>query len=616
MTLSLDKVNRVYFDKLFVAKNNTALASAIKAKVLLVDEHTMPIISMSYTQLQLLQHDVILTEMLANGRSLSTMKHLNCVVYIKPTRDAVAALCRELALPHYHHYQLFFSNTVAKSDLEKIALADEHEVINQVTEVFQDYLIVNDNLFTVSLAPPGQKHNVTIQEATSMLSLLLALKKCPVIKYDSTSLELKRLALEVLYYINSNSNNNLFDDLNRTSDAPPVLLILDRKADPITPLLTPWTYQLMVHEFIGIARNVATLPDSNEQLTLSLAQDAFFLEAMYLNYGDLTDKFQKYVDEYKTQTKQLSLDNLNTHDLSELKKILTRFPEFKKLSNNILKHLNIISEIEKQISAQNLWDVGELQQTIVCASESHQVIRSKLMDLIADSRVSTEYKVKLLLLYVSKYPGHSADLTLLINKLNDPVTTSPPPTVSQLALIKSFNKHFLSGKKNLSLAEHNINGSNNNNIGQIFNKNRLKFSQLFNTNAQHSSNIPKNDNIYMQYIPKLNDMLTLVTAAASPQHVPDAEISTLVPDVVANQYGNVTNTAAQEVIVYFKGGVTYEEARLVHDLHALNPQVNYIIGGDGILNSRQWLDLMCGIVNDASDPAPQPDRRAQLRDIL
>lgn len=625
-TLSLNKVNHVYFGKLFVAKNNTALSAAVKAKVLLVDHHTMPIISMSYTQSQLLQHDVILIEMLENVGKLSVMKHLNCVVYIKPTRESIALVCNELAAPHYSHYQVFFSNTVAKSDLEKLALADEFEIINQVVEVFQDYSIVNDNLYTVTLPTEhvAPKHNVIIQESTSVLSLLLSLKKCPVIKYDNSSIELKRLASEVLYYINSNSNNNLFDDLNRNADTPPLLLILDRKSDPITPLLTPWTYQSMIHELIGVARNVATLEESQEQLTLSETLDVFFQESMYLNYGDLTDKFQKYVDDYKKQTKQSSIENLKTQDLSELKKILTRFPEFKKLSNNILKHLNIISEIDKQISAQNLWAVGELQQTIVCGLENHQVIKSKMMDLISDSTISTSNKVKLLLLYVSKFPNNSADLNQLLAKLNDTVTTTPPPTISQVALIKGFHKHFQAGKKigfigeGANAAQHNSNANSaNNNIGQIFNKNRIKIQQLFNTNAQHnSSSMPKNDNIYMQYIPKLNEILTLVTTTQPQGQGREAGISTLVPDVVAKQYGNVTSFAAQEVIVYFKGGATYEEARLVHELNALNPQVNYIVGGDSVLNSSQWLDRMCDVVNSVSEPEPQPDRHAQLREIL
>lgn len=598
MSLSLDHVSRVYFDRLFVAKNNTALSSAIKAKVLLVDRHTMPIVSVAYPQSQLLQHEVILVEMLDRHRELSSMRHLNCVVYIKPEADSIAMLCAELRLPHYHHYQVFFSNSVAKSDIEKLARADEHEVICQVTEVFQDFSVVNDNLFSVAV---GDSAASTVQEAASLLSVLLLVKKCPAIKYEPKSLPAKRLASEMLYFINSNSNNNLFDDVNRTSDAAPMLIILDRKSDPITPLVTPWTYQSMIHELIGIHRNVTTL-ESGEQLPLSNL-DTFFAESMYLNYGDLTEKFQQYVDTYKQQTKQSAVD-IKTQDLGELKKLLTRFPEFKKLSANILKHLNIISEIDKQISTQNLWVVGELQQTIVCALENHSTIRSKLMDVVSDLAISTENKVKLLLLYTAKFPDNNADLNLLVTKLNDPITTNPPPTQLQLLLIRSFNRVFGGVTKTLQTPPAD-------NISKLFGQNRIKIQLLFNT-AEFRT--PQTDNIFMQYVPKLNELLARVANPTPNGALPD--LATLVPDVVERQYGTSVGVAPQEVIIYFKGGVTYEEARLVHELSRVNPSVNYIIGGDGILNSKLWLDRMCDMVNSTSDAAPVTDRQAQLREIL
>ncbi len=36
------------------------------------------------------------------------------------------------------------------------------------------------------------------------------------------------------------------------SDIAPLLLILDRRDDPVTPLLHQWSYQAMVHEILGI----------------------------------------------------------------------------------------------------------------------------------------------------------------------------------------------------------------------------------------------------------------------------------------------------------------------------------------------------------------------------
>lgn len=46
------------------------------------------------------------------------------------------------------------------------------------------------------------------------------------------------------------------------SRSTPVVLLLDRKDDPVTPLLTQWTYQAMVHELVGIKDNTVQLPNA------------------------------------------------------------------------------------------------------------------------------------------------------------------------------------------------------------------------------------------------------------------------------------------------------------------------------------------------------------------
>lgn len=51
----------------------------------------------------------------------------------------------------------------------------------------------------------------------------------------------------------------IFDFGSRSS---PVVLLLDRRDDPVTPLLTQWTYQAMIHELIGIKDNTLKLSSS------------------------------------------------------------------------------------------------------------------------------------------------------------------------------------------------------------------------------------------------------------------------------------------------------------------------------------------------------------------
>src|SRR3990167_3528979 len=51
------------------------------------------------------------------------------------------------------------------------------------------------------------------------------------------------------------AEKTLFDFSRKSSAGVPVLLIIDRRSDPVTPLLMQWTYQAMVHEVFTITNN-------------------------------------------------------------------------------------------------------------------------------------------------------------------------------------------------------------------------------------------------------------------------------------------------------------------------------------------------------------------------
>jgi hypothetical protein len=81
-------------------------------------------------------------------------------------------------------------------------------------------------------------------------------------------------------------------------DVPAILLIVDRRDDPITPLLNQWTYQAMVHERLGIHNNrvdmskVAGIAPEMQQIVLSSEQDEFYHRNMYLDFGEIGDSIK------------------------------------------------------------------------------------------------------------------------------------------------------------------------------------------------------------------------------------------------------------------------------------------------------------------------------------
>lgn len=64
------------------------------------------IISMAFSQSDMLQREVYLFERIDSGRSNERMKYLKCIVFIRPTKQNIQLLAQELRSPKYGSYFL------------------------------------------------------------------------------------------------------------------------------------------------------------------------------------------------------------------------------------------------------------------------------------------------------------------------------------------------------------------------------------------------------------------------------------------------------------------------------------------------------------------------------
>lgn len=165
----------------------------------------------------------------------------------------------------------------------------------RMKEHFADYAPLLPALFSLNHIPSatqplyGSTPNAWDSKALErtvrgITAVLLSLKKKPVIRYEKMSGMAKKLATEVqvrrflsvcfdlmfiLWQHRTQSESNLFDF--RLTQVPPLLLILDRRNDPVTPLLSQWTYQAMVHELLGIQNgrvDLSLVPDIGSELSV------------------------------------------------------------------------------------------------------------------------------------------------------------------------------------------------------------------------------------------------------------------------------------------------------------------------------------------------------------
>jgi len=61
---------------------------------------------MVYAQSEILQKEVFLFERLDGGGTRESMKHLKCICFLRPIRDNIDLLAKELKSPKYGQYYL------------------------------------------------------------------------------------------------------------------------------------------------------------------------------------------------------------------------------------------------------------------------------------------------------------------------------------------------------------------------------------------------------------------------------------------------------------------------------------------------------------------------------
>ncbi|KAG5914847.1 hypothetical protein E4U61_005255 [Claviceps capensis] len=553
----------------------------LKMAILLLDDETVSIVSTAVTQSTLLNHEVYLIDRLDNP-SRERMRHLRCICLLRPSPSSIQLMIQELREPRYGSYHLYFTNVVKRSSLERLAEADDHEVVKAVQEHFLDYNIINVDLFSLSVNLPRQRIWASHPDswnpdclqrcADGLLAVLLSLKKRPLVRYGKSSLLAKKLASEVRYLMLQEEQLFSF----QTVDTPPVLLILDRREDPVTPLLTQWTYQAMVHHLIGIKNGRVDLSDVPEvrpelkEIVLSQDQDPFFKKNMFLNFGDLGGAVKDYVEQYQSKTK----NNANIESISDMKRFIEEYPEFRKFSSNVSKHVTLMSELSRKIAAESLLEVSEVEQSLAC-NENHSMDLKTVQKLISNPSITVHAKIGLTALYALRYYKHQSNA---VPMLVDLLVAAGGVLPSQADLINKVLRYHSS-----------LTSPSQGAITDLF-----ESTGIFSGATSRFRGLKGVENVYTQHTTLLEITLqNLLKGRLREQHYPFLEDA------------GSTKDKPQDVIIFMIGGATYEEAKMIAGINASTPGVRVVLGGTSIHNAASFLEE----VSDAVSSWPEVNGR-------
>ena len=310
-------------------------------------------------------------------------------------------------------------NVLSNDSVRMLAQADEFELVKQIHEFYADFYALTPTAFTLSI-PSNSTLTTPLADRTrdGLFALLLALKKKPAIRYQVSSHDAGRIAALLSQHIDQHQETLDFGASARQDDVPPLLLILDRTDDPITPLLNQWTYQAMVHELLGIKNNLVELPpdlvslpkgsSEAQSVVLSPLSDDFYREIMYSDFGSLHDSVQSKLEEFKKANPGMTQGaNVSFKTIGEMQKFVEKYPQMHKMKDNVSKHVNLLQCLSKLVDRRELMAVSELEQQLACVQD-HRGSFKQLLSMLGGEggtnyKISDSDKMRLVMLYVLRY---------------------------------------------------------------------------------------------------------------------------------------------------------------------------------------------------------------------
>ena len=535
-------------------------------KAIIFDNETQVIFSLEFSKSLALKQEIFLFENIDKIQSDQKL-NLNGIFFIRPTQQNLEYLKNILKSSNFKEINLFFTNQLTDDYLKKLAENDINTQVKNVQEIYLDYYIINSNIFHLNIEScicnldmtPMEKWN---QYDTQMyeriyqglISACLSNRMKPLIKSVKGSFLCQKLGKKLAAFFEDNYE---FIRKECGQHFNGILLLYDRKEDPISPLINQWTYQAQLHEILGIKNNVIELKKGNdnakpEKFVISDVEaiDKFYSKYKLADYGTVATAVQQEADKLKNENDLLNKES----SIEELRKIIDQLPEKKKESMAITKHYKLFYSISEYVTKHKLMELSKLEQDI-SVNDNRKEQFNQIVQIISDPKVQHLDKCKLYLLYMLKYENDSSVNNLknkmIENDLGDWVKYGD-------ALIKYAGRQ----RRNLDCFQDK----------DIFSKGKKFIMNAFGQG---------NENAFMQHISYLNGIVERMLKGKSKDN----------ETININNNSGMNEPKVNNLIIFVFGGITFEETR---DLTLLGNQlgVNIICGGTNVVNSKSFLAEM------------------------